>query len=91
MLDGMSVPLLSAAATGKHIKDVQIDVFEVGSGTPFATYTFQDALVTADVLGSSQNALNEQLTFNFAKIISDITIAGTTFHSCFDIKANVTC
>jgi len=91
LLDGMSVPLLSAAATGKHIKDVTIDVFEAGGSTPFATYVFQDALVTSDLLGSSQNALSEQVSFNFAKITSDITVGGITFHSCFDLKANATC
>jgi type VI protein secretion system component Hcp len=90
-LDGMSVQLLSAAATGKHIKDVKIEVFQIGNGTPFATYTFQDAQVTADLFGSSQKALSEQVSFDFAKIISDITINGTTFHSCFDIKNNLTC
>ena len=47
--------------------------------------------MTADVLGSSQNAVNEQVSFDFAKIISDITFGGMTFHSCFDIKANVVC
>jgi type VI secretion system secreted protein Hcp len=91
LLDGMSVPLLSAAATGKHITNVTIDVFQIGSSTPFATYVFQDVLVTADVFGSSQNAVNEQVSFNFAKIISDITVGGTSFHSCFDIKSNTAC
>jgi type VI secretion system secreted protein Hcp len=90
-LDGMSVQLLSAAATGRHIKDVKIEVFQIGTSTPFATYTFQDALVSADLLGSSQNALGEQVAFDFGKIISDITISGMSFHSCFDIKANLTC
>jgi type VI secretion system secreted protein Hcp len=91
LLDGMSVPLLTAAATGKHIKDVTIDVFEIGNSAPFATYVFQDALVTSDLLGSSQNAFSEQVSFNFAKIISDITVGGVTFHSCFDLKANTSC
>jgi type VI protein secretion system component Hcp len=90
-LDGMSVALLSAAATGRHIKDVTIEAFQIGSSTPFATYTFQDAIVTADLLGSSQNALNEQVSFDFTKIISDITVGGVSFHSCFDLKANVSC
>jgi type VI secretion system secreted protein Hcp len=91
LLDGMSVPLLSAAATGKHIKDVTIEASEIGSSTPFATYVFQDALVTSDLLGSSQNSLGEQVSFNFAKIISDITVGGGSFHSCFDLKANASC
>jgi type VI secretion system secreted protein Hcp len=91
LLDGMSVPLLNAAATGKHLRDVTINVFEAGSSTPFAIYVFQDALVASDLLGSSQNALSEQVSFNFAKIISDITVDGVTFHSCFDIRGNVAC
>lgn len=90
-LDGMSVSLLSAAATGKHIKDVKIEVFEVDASSPFATYTFQDALVTSDVFGASNQAPAENVSFNFAKVISDVTVGGSTFHSCYDIQANMSC
>lgn len=90
-LDGMSVSLLAAAATGKHIKDVTIEVFEIGASVPFAVYKFEDALVTADVFGASSQAPSESVALNFAKIVSDVTIGGTTFHTCYDIKSNVSC
>lgn len=91
MLDGMSVALMSAAATGLHLKTVKIEAFPIGESTPFAVYVFEDALVTASVLGSSSNAMSESVTFNFAKIISDITLLGNTFHSCYDIAKNSRC
>lgn len=91
MLDGMSVSLLTAAATGEHIMDVKIEVFSIGSNTPFAVYTFEDVLVTAHIFGSSQNAMSEQVSFVFAKIKSNITVGGTTFQGCYDVKANKTC
>lgn len=91
MLDGMSIALMSAAATGTHLKHVTIESFPVGETTPLATYVFQDVLVSAVALGSSINAMTESVTFNFAKIVSDITLMGTTFHSCYDIKANKQC
>jgi type VI protein secretion system component Hcp len=90
-LDGMSVDLLSAAATGEHIPDVKIEVFAIGSSSPFATYTFRDALVTAVVFGASNQAPAETVSFNFTRVISDVTVGGTTFHSCFDILKNVKC
>jgi type VI secretion system secreted protein Hcp len=91
MLDGMSVPLLSAAASGNHIKDVTIEVFSIGSTSPFAIYKFHNAFVTSDIFGSSQNGMSEQVSFNFSKIESDITVGTTTFHSCYDILANKPC
>ena len=63
----------------------------IGSNTPFATYTFQDVLITADVLGSSQNVVSEQVAIDFTKIITHIVFGGMVFDSCFDIKANVVC
>src|SRR5262249_41378478 len=41
-LDGDLVPLLQAAATGQVFHTLSIDVFNGGSRTPFATYTFED-------------------------------------------------
>jgi type VI protein secretion system component Hcp len=90
-LDAMSVDLLSAAATGEHISDVKIEVFAIGSSSPFATYTFRDALVTAVVFGASNQAPGETVSFNFTRVISDVTVGGTTFHSCFDLVKNVKC
>ena len=91
MVDGLSVPLLKATATGLHIQDVKIEVSNIGSGTPFAIYTFTDVLVTSDLLGSSQNSVSESVSFNFAKIASSITLNGMTFTSCYDVKLAKSC
>ena len=91
MLDGDSVPLLQAAATGQVLRTLVIDVFAAGTNVPFATYTFEDAVVTSNVLGSSTSAVNEQDAFDFRRITSDVTVNGQTFHSCFDIKAFSSC
>jgi len=90
-LDGDSVPLLQAAATGQVLKTLVINVFEVGSSVPFATYTFDDVIVTSNVLGSSTSAVSEQDAFDFRRITSDVTVNGQAFHSCFDIKALSSC
>jgi len=90
-LDGDSVPLLQAAATGQVFHTLSIDVFNGGSRTPFATYTFEDVVVTSTVLGSSTSVLSEQDAFDFRKITADVTINGQTFHSCFDLKALSSC
>jgi len=91
MLDGDSVPLLQAASTGQVLRTLVIDVFAAGSNVPFATYTFDDVVVTSNVLGSSTSAVNEQDAFDFRRITSDVTVNGQTFHSCFDIKALSSC
>jgi len=91
MLDGDSVPLLQAAATGQHLKSLVIEVLAVGTSVPFATYTFDDVVVASTVLGSSTSAINEQDNFDFSRITSDVTVNGQTFHSCFDIKALSSC
>jgi len=57
MLDGLSVPLLRAAATGQHFPHVTIEVFEAGQTPPFATYTFGLVFVTSDVIGSWENGV----------------------------------
>lgn len=90
MLDGDSVPLLQAAATGQVLRSLVIEVLDAG-GTPFATYTFEDVVVTSNVIGASTSTVNEQDAFDFRKITSDVTIGGQTFHSCFDIKALASC
>lgn len=91
MLDGDSVPLLQAAATGQVLRTLVITVFDAGSNVPFATYTFEDVVVTSNVLGSSTSAVNEQDAFDFRRITSDVTVNGQAFHSCFDIKALSSC
>jgi type VI secretion system secreted protein Hcp len=90
-LDGVSVPLLHAASTGQVLHTLSIDVFNAGSATPFATYTFQDVIVTSTVFGSAASIVGEQDAFDFGKIIADVTINGQTFHSCFDVRNLTSC
>ena len=90
-VDGLSVPLLKALSLGQHFDFAKIEVFEVGSATPFATYTFNTVFVTSDVIGSSVNQVSESVTFVFGKISSTIIVNGMTFDSCFDMLQNVNC
>jgi len=90
-VDGLSVPLLKALSLGQHFNFVTIEVFEVGSPAPFATYTFNTVFVTSDVVGSNVNQVSEAVTFVFGKISSSIVVNGTTFDSCFDMIQNVNC
>lgn len=70
---------------------MKIEVFEIGSPTPFATYMFSLVFVTADQVGSNVNQLNESVSFVFGKIASSIILNGTTFDSCFNIETNSNC
>jgi len=90
-LDADSVPLLQAAATGQVLKTVVIDVFAAHDGAPFATYTFEDVVVTSNVIGAANSSTTEQDAFDFRRISSDVSINGQTFHSCFDVKAGASC
>jgi len=90
-LDGDSVPLLQAASTGQNLRSLSIDVFAAGSTTPFATYTFEDVLVTSTVFGTPASLVGEQDSFDFRKIIADVNINGQIFHSCFDLKSLTPC
>ncbi len=91
MLDGFSAPMLHAAEIGTHIQSVQIDVFQAGGTTPFATYTLQDVQITSDLFGSSPSAVNESVSFSYAKLLTTITLDGATFQSCFDRSAARSC
>jgi len=90
-LDADSVPLLQAAATGQILKNVVIDVFTGHDTTPFATYTFEDVIVTSNVIGAANSSTSEQDAFDFRRITSDVSINGQTFHSCFDVKVGASC
>ena len=68
-----------------------IEVFDAGGSVPFATYTFDHAVVTSNVLGSSTSAVSEQQAFDFRRITSDVTVNGQTFHNRFDMKALSSC
>jgi type VI protein secretion system component Hcp len=91
MVDAMSVPLLKAAALGTHFSSVVIEVSNVGSAVPFATYTFGTVFVTADTLGSNTESVAETVAFEFGRITSDVTLNGSAFHSCFDVIGNTSC
>lgn len=90
-LDAMSVPLLKTMTFGQPLSFVKIEVFEVGSATPFATYTFGTAFITSDVLGSTLNKVSEQVTFVYGKLESSIVVNGTTFTSCWNEITNTNC
>ena len=91
MLDGDSVPLLQATATGQVLGTLVIEVSAAGNSAPFATYTLEDLTVMSSVPGSSTSVVNEQDAFDFRRITSDVTVNGQTFHSCFDVKAASSC
>jgi type VI protein secretion system component Hcp len=91
MLDGDSVPLLQATATGQVLPRLVIDVSTFGGHTPFATYTFEDVTVASNVIGTSDSTVSEQVAFDYRRITSDVTLNGQTFHSCFDVKAVASC
>jgi type VI protein secretion system component Hcp len=91
MLDGFSAPMLHAAEVGTHIQSVQIDVFQAGGVTPFASYFLQDVLISSDLFGSSPSAINESVSFNYARLMTTITLGGSTFQSCFDRRTNSPC
>jgi len=91
MLDGFSAPMLHAAEVGTHIQSVQVDVFQTGSSTPFATYTLQDVLISSDVFGASSSAINESVSFSYGRLMTTITLGGATYQSCFDREANRAC
>ncbi len=91
MLDGFSAPMLHAAEVGTHIQSVQVDVFQAGSNTPFATYTLQDVLISSDLFGSSSSAINESVSFNYGRLMTTITLGGVTYQSCFDRAASRAC
>lgn len=90
-VDGLSVPLVKAMATGQHFNFVKIEVFEVGTPAPFATYTFSTAFVSSDLIGSDVNRVSESVSFAFGKIASSIIVNGATFNSCWDIIMNRGC
>jgi type VI secretion system secreted protein Hcp len=91
LLDAVTVPLLKAAATGAHFSKVTIRAFNVGDSTPFAVYQFETAFVVSDIIGGGGSALNETVTFVVGSITSDVSVSGTTYHSCWDAVLNRSC
>jgi type VI protein secretion system component Hcp len=91
LLDGYSLPLLQATATGKHLKKVEIKLFDSGATTAFATYVLTDATVAASQFGGAPTGISESVSFQFAKIESTIVLDGVTFNSCYNIKLAENC
>jgi type VI protein secretion system component Hcp len=91
MLDGFSVPLLRATTTGQHVPAVQIEMFHAPATVPFAIYLFRDVLFTADIVGASNTGIFESLSFNYDEIVSDVTLNGQTFHSCYNVSMAKSC
>ena len=91
MVDGFSTALLNTAETGRHLKLVQIDIYEPGTTNIYATYQLADVVVTSDVFGALTGALNESVGFAYDRLTTDITINGQHFHSCFDRSSNLAC
>lgn len=90
MLDAASPLLLSHMATGHHFTEVKIEVFSANNA-PLATYKFKTAFVTSDLVGGESMSLSEQVIFVFGKLESDITVGGSTAHTCWDSVQNKAC
>lgn len=89
-LDSASAMLLTHMATGRHFAEVKIEVFGAGNAL-LATYTFETAFVTSDIVGGESMSLSEQVVFVFGTLESDINVGGSTFHSCWDSVLNKAC
>jgi hypothetical protein len=81
--DGLSPLLFRAAATGQHIKDVQIDVFRQGGNGIDSSYILSDVLVTS----FSTDALLEKVTFTYTKI--EVLSGGV--RTCWNLATNASC
>jgi type VI protein secretion system component Hcp len=91
LLDGYSLPLLQKTATGEHLKQVRIELFDHGAATPFATYRLADVTVVASNFGGAPTGVSENVSLQFSRIDSTIVLDGNTFTSCYDVKANKNC
>jgi len=91
-LDAFSPPLLSASEEGRTLNAVQIDITPANSAIASATYILNDAIVTSDLFSSAAGTgIVENVSFQYAKITTRVTINGSTFSSCFDRRENRSC
>lgn len=81
--DALSTQLFKFAATGQHIKDVQIDVLRTGSNSVDSTYILSDVLVAA----FSTDAVFEKVTFTYSKI--EVLSGGS--RTCWSLVLNASC
>jgi len=81
--DALSPQLFKAAATGQHIKDVQIDVLRTGSNSVDSTYILTDVLVSS----FSTDAQFEKVTFTYSKI--EVVSGGS--RTCWNLATNAGC
>jgi type VI secretion system secreted protein Hcp len=91
LVDGYSLPLLQATATGRHLRAVEIKLYDSGAPTPFAIYRLEDVLVLSSQFGGGPTGVIESVSLDFSKIHSTIALEGGTFISCYDVKANKSC
>ncbi len=96
-LDSSSPKLLSAAATGKHLKEALLTVRKAGDKPlEYLKVTMNDCLISSVSTGGSggEDRLTENVTINFAKVKFEYTVqkedgsAGGVVPFGFDIKKN---
>lgn len=91
-LDGASVKLLLATASGTHIPTVTIDIYRPGSTAPAMSYLLSDVLVTGvqdGHSGAAGDAALESLSFDYGKIEWTYTAPdGSTVKGGWDRAAN---
>jgi hypothetical protein len=81
-IDGLTIDSTEGVFTGKHYPSIEIVLFNPGTTTPRATYTF-DTVLFSGTQQFSAGAL-ERLTFNYRQI--HLTIGTRTFS--FDVALN---
>lgn len=70
---------------------MQIQIFDFGGTTPFATYNLHDAIITSDAFASTQTGVVENVAFSYARIRATIVLGGITYESCYDRVMNRSC
>jgi type VI protein secretion system component Hcp len=73
-LDAVSTKLTLHVATGKHLKEVEIDLVDAATNMPLGHYVLKDVLITSLSTGNAQEAV----AFNFRKMTIKIGGATTT-------------
>ena len=93
MVDALSVPVLSALASGEHIPQVVLTVYDLSGGgrVVIGNYTFEQVFVESDQISAGGSTLAESVSFAYGKITSDVTLNGTTYHSCWNVVTNASC
>jgi type VI protein secretion system component Hcp len=85
-LDHLSLPLMTAVATGQHLAQVVLSFYDVsggpGSRELIGTNTYVDVLVSSfQTGGQTVGAITDQASFNFATITSRVIVGGVNYCS----------